>query len=100
MIFAAGFGTRMGPLTATRPKPLIEVAGRTLLDRALAMGAQAGVARTVVNTHYLREQVAAHLADRPEIAISAEAEILETGGGLKAALPCAPHGTRRGWMRC
>ncbi len=87
MIFAAGFGTRMGALTATRPKPLIEVAGRTLLDRALAMGAQAGVARTVVNTHYLREQVAAHLADRPEIAISAEAEILETGGGLKAALP-------------
>ncbi|MEQ3625710.1 MAG: nucleotidyltransferase family protein [Celeribacter sp.] len=87
MIFAAGFGTRMGALTAARPKPLIEVAGHTLLDRALTMGTQANIAHMVVNTHYLGAQVAAHLAHRPDIAISAEADILETGGGLKAALP-------------
>ena len=87
MVFAAGFGTRMGALTKDRPKPLIPVAGRALIDHALEIGANAGVSRTVVNTHYRADQMAGHLAGR-DIAISHEPDqILETGGGLKAALP-------------
>lgn len=87
MLFAAGFGTRMGALTAERPKPLIKVAGVTLIDRALALADDAGAAPVVVNTHYLGGQIAAHLAGRG-IAISDEPdEILETGGGLRQALP-------------
>ncbi len=86
MIFAAGFGTRMGALTADRPKPLITVVGRPLIDHALAVAQAAGVTRTVINTHYRAEQLAAHLEDRGAI-LSHEPEILETGGGLKAALP-------------
>ncbi|MCM2561999.1 nucleotidyltransferase family protein [Lutimaribacter sp. EGI FJ00015] len=87
MLFAAGFGTRMGALTRTRPKPLIEVAGRPLLDHALDLVEQAGLSRPVVNTHYLADQIAAHLAGRG-VAISHEApDILETGGGLRHALP-------------
>lgn len=87
MLFAAGFGTRMGALTADRPKPLIKVAGRALIDHALGVAAEAGVTRTVVNTHYRADQMAAHLAGRG-VTISHERDlILETGGGLKAALP-------------
>jgi MurNAc alpha-1-phosphate uridylyltransferase len=87
MLFAAGFGTRMGALTATRPKPLIPVAGQALIDHALGIATDAGVTRTVVNTHYLADQIAAHLQGRG-VTISHEADrILETGGGLKAALP-------------
>lgn len=85
MIFAAGLGTRMGALTRDRPKPLIEVGGTTLLDRTLAL--TDGIGRKVVNTHYLGDRIAAHLAGR-DVAVSHEAgEILDTGGGLKAALP-------------
>ncbi|MCX7646223.1 MAG: nucleotidyltransferase family protein [Rhodobacteraceae bacterium] len=88
MIFAAGFGTRMGALTATRPKPLIEVAGRALLDHALALAEGQGLDRIVVNAHYLAEQVAAHLAGRAGVSVAVERpEILDTGGGLRAALP-------------
>lgn len=87
MLFAAGFGTRMGPLTAGRPKPMIPVAGRPLIDRALALAAAAGTGRIVVNTHYRADAIAAHLAGRPDILIAHEPAILETGGGLKAALP-------------
>ncbi len=88
MVFAAGFGTRMKELTRTRPKPLIEIAGRPLLDHALDLVSEAGIARCVVNTHYLGDQIAAHLSDRPRIAVSHEApEVLETGGGLRKALP-------------
>ena len=87
MLFAAGFGTRMGELTRSRPKPLVEVAGRPLLDHALDIARAAGFARIVANTHYLGEQVAAHLAGS-EVRISDESErILETGGGLRKALP-------------
>jgi N-acetyl-alpha-D-muramate 1-phosphate uridylyltransferase len=87
MLMAAGFGTRMGHLVSDRPKPLIPVAGRALIDHALDMAAGAGVGRTVVNTHYRADQMAAHLAGR-DVLISHEADqILETGGGLKAALP-------------
>lgn len=86
MIFAAGLGTRMAPLTDSRPKPLIPVAGRTLLDRALDMGRQAGARRIVVNTHYLGAQIADHLAGGG-VAISDEPDLLDTGGGLRKALP-------------
>jgi N-acetyl-alpha-D-muramate 1-phosphate uridylyltransferase len=87
MVFAAGFGTRMGALTADRPKPLIPVAGRALIDHALETAQAAGAGRVVVNTHYMAEQIAAHLKGRG-ILISHEAQtILETGGGLHKALP-------------
>jgi MurNAc alpha-1-phosphate uridylyltransferase len=87
MIFAAGFGTRMGALTADRPKPLIPVAGRALIDHAMATAADAGAGRVVVNVHYHADQLETHLAGRG-VAISDErARILETGGGLRAALP-------------
>jgi len=87
MLFAAGLGTRMGPLTAERPKPLIPVAGRPLIDRALALAGAAGIGRIVVNTHYRAAALAAHLAGRPGLLLAHEPAILETGGGLKAALP-------------
>ena len=88
MLFAAGFGTRMGDLTADRPKPLIEVGGRALIDHALEQARDAGLGRIVVNVHYLADQVRSHLADSGDILISDETEtILETGGGLKNALP-------------
>lgn len=87
MLFAAGFGTRMGALTAHRPKPLIPVAGRALIDRALDLAAGAGCDPVVVNLHYLGQQIADHLAGRP-VHLSWERElILETGGGLRRALP-------------
>jgi N-acetyl-alpha-D-muramate 1-phosphate uridylyltransferase len=87
MIFAAGFGTRMGALTADRPKPLIPVAGRALIDHAMDVARGAGAGRVVVNVHYLADQMEAHLAGSG-VAISDErAQILETGGGLRAALP-------------
>ena len=93
MIFAAGFGTRMGALTARRPKPLIEVAGRTLLDRTLALAEGQGIARIAVNAHYRADQVAAHLAKRPGVTVLTEApDILDTGGGLAAALPALGEG--------
>ncbi len=87
MIFAAGFGTRMGALTADRPKPLIEVAGKALIDHALDIAAEAGAGRIVANTHYRTDQMQAHLAGTG-VRISHESpEILETGGGLRNALP-------------
>jgi MurNAc alpha-1-phosphate uridylyltransferase len=91
MVMAAGLGKRMRPLTATRPKPLIEVAGRTLIDHVLDRLKAAGVAKAVVNVHYLAGALEAHLNNRAEgieIAISDERKrLLETGGGLSHALP-------------
>ncbi len=86
MLFAAGFGTRMGDLTANCPKPLIKVAGAALIDHTLGIVKDAGLKTVVVNTHYLPEMMAAHLNDR-DLSLSYEAEILETGGGLRQALP-------------
>ncbi|WP_134680977.1 nucleotidyltransferase family protein [Paracoccus ravus] len=87
MIFAAGKGTRMAPLTDVTPKPLIEVGGQTLLDRALSLGAGAGTGHVVVNTHHLGAQIRDHVAGRG-IAVSDESDLLlETGGGLRKALP-------------
>ena len=90
MVLAAGLGKRMRPLTATRPKPLIEVAGRTLLDRALDHLVTAGVARAVINTHYFADQVDAHVRGRCDLDIRLSDEravLLETGGGVTKALP-------------
>ncbi|MEO0371068.1 MAG: nucleotidyltransferase family protein [Pseudomonadota bacterium] len=87
MIFAAGFGTRMGDLTKDRPKPLIEVAGRPLIDHALSVVDGFGADKVVINLHYKAELLRAHLAGK-DVAFSEERpDILETGGGLKAALP-------------
>ena len=86
MLFAAGMGTRMAPLTTDRPKPLICVAGRALLDHALDLTDVPQVGRRVVNVHYKADMVRAHLAGR-DVAISAEDPLLETGGGLRHALP-------------
>ncbi len=91
MIMAAGLGKRMRPLTATRPKPLIEVAGQSLLDHVLERLRSSGVKKVVVNVHYLADSVEAHLASRAhglEIVISDERDLLlETGGGLVKAAP-------------
>lgn len=91
MIMAAGKGTRMMPLTADKPKPLIEVAGTTLLDHVLDLLRDAGVGRIVVNVHYFPEQIEAHLAANAgdfDVAISDERDLLrDTGGGLIKALP-------------
>ena len=86
MLFAAGFGTRMGALTAERPKPLVPVAGRALIDHALDLTTAAGIDKIVVNLHYRGQMIRDHLAGR-QILFAEEPEILETGGGLKAALP-------------
>lgn len=87
MLFAAGFGTRMGALTATQPKPLIPVAGRALIDHARQVGAEAGLTRQVANAHYLADQIVQHLQGT-DVAVSVEAgQILDTGGGLRQALP-------------
>lgn len=92
MIFAAGFGTRMGALTAMQPKPMIRVAGRPLIDHALDQALAAGADPIVVNLHYLGDQLATHLADRP-VRLSWERDkILETGGGLRKAMPLLGHG--------
>lgn len=91
MIMAAGKGTRMMPLTANKPKPLVEVAGTTLLDHVLDLLRGAGVGRIVVNVHYFAEQIEAHLAanaDDFDVAVSDERDLLrDTGGGLVKALP-------------
>ncbi len=87
MLFAAGFGTRMGRLTADRPKPLIRVAGRTLLDHALDLANAYGADRIVVNLHYLPDQIETHLEGRGTLLSHETPDILETGGGLRAALP-------------
>jgi MurNAc alpha-1-phosphate uridylyltransferase len=90
MVLAAGLGKRMRPLTATRPKPLIEVAGKPLIDHALDRLGAAGVAKAVVNVHYLGDAIEAHLARRSDIAVTISderAKLLETGGGLAKALP-------------
>ncbi len=87
MIFAAGYGTRMGPLTQGTPKPLVSVAGRAMIDYALDLIDEVTPSKTVANAHYLSEQIRAHLEPKG-IEISEERpHILDTGGGLRHALP-------------
>ena len=87
MLFAAGFGTRMGALTADRPKPMVPVAGRPLIDHALDLVEPLGLSRVVANLHYRPDPLITHLQGR-NIAFSHEQpDILETGGGLRHALP-------------
>ena len=88
MVLAAGLGKRMRPLTASQPKPMVRVAGKPLIDHALDRLAAAGVAKAVVNVHYLPDAIVAHVRHRtaPQVAISDEREqLLETGGGLVKA---------------
>jgi MurNAc alpha-1-phosphate uridylyltransferase len=90
MVLAAGLGLRMRPLTDDMPKPLVEVAGKALLDHVLDRLAEADVETAVVNVHYLADQVARHLDGRraPRVVISDERdELLDTGGGVVKALP-------------
>lgn len=90
MVLAAGLGTRMRPLTETRPKALVEVAGRTLIDRVLDRLVEAGVRRAVVNVHHFADMLEAHLARRTDIEIliaDERAALLDSGGGVRNALP-------------
>lgn len=87
MLFAAGLGTRMGDLVSTKPKPLIRVAGKTLIDHALHQVNSANIENTVVNVHFKSDMIITHLAGR-DIQISNETDaLLDTGGGLQKALP-------------
>jgi NDP-sugar pyrophosphorylase family protein len=90
MVFAAGRGTRLKPLTDTRPKALVEIEGRTLLERVLRRLVAAGVTEVVINLHHLGEQIPQFLAENDNfglqhVAFSPEPELLGTGGGLKQA---------------
>ena len=91
MVMAAGLGKRMRPLTASRPKPLVEVAGKALIDHALDRLRAAGIHKVVVNVHYLADSLEAHLKARAsdfEVKISDERKLLmETGGGMIQAEP-------------
>jgi MurNAc alpha-1-phosphate uridylyltransferase len=88
MILAAGKGTRMQPHESGKPKPLVEIGGRPLIDYAFDLLSSAGISRSVVNTHHLAAQIENYLSTKPfEITLSYEAELLETGGGIKRALP-------------
>lgn len=89
-LLSAGMGKRMRPLTATRPKPLVRVAGKALIDYSLDKLVEAGVTRAVVNVHFMADQLRAHLDGRkaPQISISDETDaLLETGGGMVRAAP-------------
>jgi MurNAc alpha-1-phosphate uridylyltransferase len=90
MVFAAGLGARMRPITLALPKPLVRIAGAALIDHCLDRFAQDGIGRAIVNVHWLADQIEAHLAGRthPEIVISDERDLLlDQGGGIKRVLP-------------
>ena len=89
MVLAAGLGVRMKPFTDTKPKPLVEVAGKALIDHALDRLAAAGVETAIVNVHHFADALERHLQARkqPKIVISDERNaLLDTGGGITKAL--------------
>lgn len=86
MIFAAGFGTRMGDLTRETPKPMLRLGGQPMIDHAIDLLRAAGINRLVANTHYLPDSLERHLKERGVTTLR-ETVILDTGGGLKTALP-------------
>ena len=93
MVMAAGLGKRMRPLTSTRPKPMVKVAGKPLIDHALDSLAAAGIAKAVINVHYLPDSLEAHVLARavPQCIISDERDrLLETGGGMVKARHLLP----------
>ncbi len=91
MVLAAGFGTRLAPITHTTPKPLVPVAGRPLLEHLLEFLRAGGIEEVVINLHHLGEQIEAHVGDGARFGLrvrySAEDPILDTGGGIKRAEP-------------
>jgi MurNAc alpha-1-phosphate uridylyltransferase len=89
MVLAAGQGLRMRPLSLQKPKPLLPIGGRAMLDHALDKLIAAGIRRAVVNAFYLADEIETHLKSRRDIDIilSREDELLDTGGGIKNALP-------------
>jgi N-acetyl-alpha-D-muramate 1-phosphate uridylyltransferase len=89
MVLAAGLGQRMRPLTDKLPKPLVPLRGEAMLDTILDRLRDHGIAKVVVNLHYLGHMIEAHLKHRegPQVVFSPEHELLETGGGVKKALP-------------
>lgn len=90
MVLAAGRGLRMRPITLTRPKPLVEVAGRPLVDYAFDALREAGVKRAVVNVHHLADQIADHVASMDDLSVTLSDErdrLLDSGGGVAKALP-------------
>ncbi|WP_112662070.1 nucleotidyltransferase family protein [Microvirga flavescens] len=95
IVLAAGLGKRMLPITETMPKPLVKVAGRTLIDFALDSLAGAGIGPVIVNVHHFADMLEAHVKARrsPQIVVSDERDaVLETGGGVKKALPLLGSG--------
>lgn len=90
LVFAAGFGRRMLPLTLTTPKPLIKFAGKALLDYSFDKLKAAGVTNVIINTHYLADQISEHASKRKDLNITViheTPEILDTGGAIVNALP-------------
>ena len=92
MIFAAGFGTRMGSLTKSTPKPMLEVSGRPMIDHSVNFLREANIQKIVANTHYLHDTIAPHLKALGVEISHEQREILDTGGGLRAALPLLGDG--------
>jgi len=89
MVLAAGLGQRMRPITDKMPKPLVQLRGEAMLDTILDRLQAHGIAKAVVNLHYLGQMIVDHLQDRkkPAVVFSQEDDLLETGGGVKKALP-------------
>ena len=95
LLLSAGFGTRLRPLTESVPKPLIEVAGESLLSRNLALLSRQGCRRVIINLHYLGDKIKEFVADGSrwglEVFYSEEPDILDTGGAIKKVAPLLEH---------